>query len=54
MTIDETIDDKIEIGTIMPISISVDHRIVDGGEVSRFANMLMDLLHDPISLLMEV
>lgn len=45
------INDKIEIGTILPISMSVDHRLVDGGEVSRFVIELMEYLHDPISLL---
>ena len=46
-------DDKVEIGNILPISISVDHRIVDGGEVSRFIMELIEYLSDPISLLMN-
>ena len=46
-------DDKVEIGNILPISISVDHRIIDGGEVSRFIMELIDYLSDPISLIME-
>ena len=40
-------------GTILPLSMSVDHRIVDGGEVSRFLNTMMDYLGDPINLIME-
>ena len=47
------IDDKVEIGTILPVSISVDHRIVDGGEVSRFVIELMEYLHDPDFLINE-
>ena len=30
------INGKIQIRTIMPISISFDHRIIDGGEVAKF------------------
>lgn len=40
-------------GLILPLSLSVDHRIADGGETSRFINSLMEYLHDPISLIME-
>ena len=44
-------NDKIEIGNILPVSISVDHRIVDGGEVTRFINELIQYLSDPVSLI---
>lgn len=47
------IADKIEIGTIIPLSLSVDHRIVDGGEVSRFINQVMEYLKEPVGLLMD-
>ncbi|MBP7497078.1 MAG: 2-oxo acid dehydrogenase subunit E2 [Bacteroidales bacterium] len=47
------INDKIETGTIIPLSISVDHRIVDGGEVTRFVNDVMTFLNDPVALLMN-
>jgi pyruvate dehydrogenase E2 component (dihydrolipoamide acetyltransferase) len=43
---------KIIPGSILPLSISVDHRIVDGGEVSRFLNRVMEFLGDPVSLIM--
>jgi pyruvate dehydrogenase E2 component (dihydrolipoamide acetyltransferase) len=46
-------DDKIEIGNILPLSLSVDHRIVDGGEVARFVNQIMIYLNDPASMIME-
>lgn len=39
-------------GKVLPLSISVDHRIVDGGEVTRFMNRLMEFLNDPVSLIM--
>lgn len=39
-------------GQVLPLSISVDHRIVDGGEVSRFMNRIMEFLEDPVSLIM--
>ena len=45
--------DQIVPGHILPLSMSVDHRIVDGGEVSRFLNTMMQYLGDPITLIME-
>lgn len=49
------VNDKDEVvpGHILPLSMSVDHRIVDGGEVSRFLNTMMDYLGDPINLIMD-
>lgn len=44
--------DDIVKGNIIPLSLSVDHRIVDGGEVARFLNRLMGYLEDPVSLIM--
>jgi len=46
-------DDQIVVGNVLALSLSVDHRIVDGGEASRFVNKIMEYLADPISLLME-
>ncbi len=46
-------DNEIVIGHIMPLSLSVDHRIVDGGETTRFIYQVMEYLTDPISFLME-
>jgi pyruvate dehydrogenase E2 component (dihydrolipoamide acetyltransferase) len=40
-------------GLVLPLSLSVDHRIVDGGEVARFLNRLMGYLADPVTLIME-
>jgi pyruvate dehydrogenase E2 component (dihydrolipoamide acetyltransferase) len=44
-------NNEIVIGNVMPISMSVDHRIVDGGEVARFLNEVLSYLHDPIKML---
>jgi len=46
-------DDAVVPGTIMPLSLSVDHRIVDGGETARFVNQIMEYLSDPVSLIMD-
>ena len=43
---------QIVIGKVLPLSISVDHRIVDGAEVSRFINTLSGYLSDPVSLIL--
>jgi len=46
-------DNEIVPGLILPLSLSVDHRIADGGETARFINSVMSYLSDPVSLLME-
>lgn len=45
-------DDQIVVGHVLPLSLSVDHRLVDGGTATRFLNKIMDLLQDPVSLLL--
>ncbi|MFP4046709.1 MAG: dihydrolipoamide acetyltransferase family protein [Bacteroidales bacterium] len=45
--------DEIVPGQILPLSMSVDHRIVDGGEVSRFLNTIMSYLAEPVNMIME-
>jgi len=42
---------QIVAGTLLPLSLSVDHRMVDGGEVARFLNHVMEYLSDPVSLI---
>lgn len=46
-------DDQVVPGLVMPLSLSVDHRIADGGETARFINSVMEYLSDPVSLLMD-
>ncbi len=40
-------DGKFYAGKVMPLSISCDHRVVDGAECARFLNTLMRLLEQP-------
>ena len=46
-------NDQVVPGNMLALSLSVDHRIVDGGEASRFINRVMKYLADPVALLME-
>ncbi len=46
-------DDKLDIGLMLPLSLSVDHRIADGGETSRFLNRVMSYLNEPVGLLID-
>jgi len=44
---------QVVVGNNMPLSLSVDHRIVDGGEVSRFLNDIIMYLSEPVMMVME-
>jgi len=46
-------DQVVVPGNVLPLSLSVDHRIVDGGEASRFMNQIMEYLSNPVVMLME-
>ena len=46
-------DNQVVVGSVLPLSLSVDHRIVDGGEASRFINQIMEYLSDPVSMIMD-
>lgn len=46
-------DGKIEIRKMLPLSVSFDHRVVDGAEATRFMNTVIELLEDPGLILME-
>ncbi|MEW6368979.1 MAG: dihydrolipoamide acetyltransferase family protein [Acidobacteriota bacterium] len=43
---------QVVAGHILPLSLSADHRIVDGAEASRFMLELMGLLSDPVTMLL--
>jgi pyruvate dehydrogenase E2 component (dihydrolipoamide acetyltransferase) len=47
------VNDDITVGLVLPLSVSVDHRIVDGGETTRFLNTVMGYLSDPVTLIMD-
>jgi pyruvate/2-oxoglutarate dehydrogenase complex dihydrolipoamide acyltransferase (E2) component len=38
----------------MPLSLSYDHRLIDGAAAARFVNDLVDLLENPGKLLLTV
>ena len=44
---------QVVAGNVLGLSLSVDHRVVDGGDTARFMKQIIDHLADPISLLME-
>jgi pyruvate dehydrogenase E2 component (dihydrolipoamide acetyltransferase) len=46
------INDQIQKGWIQPLSLSFDHRIVDGGDSARFVQDLVTMLGDPTNMLM--
>jgi pyruvate dehydrogenase E2 component (dihydrolipoamide acetyltransferase) len=45
------INDKIDIGTFMQVSLAVDHRIIDGADGARYLQRLKELLESPELLL---
>jgi pyruvate/2-oxoglutarate dehydrogenase complex dihydrolipoamide acyltransferase (E2) component len=47
-----TVDDKIEPRLTMPLSLSYDHRVVDGAAASRFLNEVIGYLESPGRLLL--
>lgn len=47
------VDGEIAIRTRMPMVLSFDHRIADGGEAARFLSDLKRRLSDPVALLVE-
>jgi pyruvate dehydrogenase E2 component (dihydrolipoamide acetyltransferase) len=44
--------DEIVIGHILPLSLSVDHRVIDGAEAARFIAKVIEYLKEPVSLLL--
>lgn len=44
---------KLEVRKILPLSITFDHRVVDGAYTARFSNTIIEHLEDPQMLLME-
>lgn len=45
---------NIEIRKVLPLSLSFDHRVVDGAEAARFLNTVVDHLEDPDLILLGV
>jgi pyruvate dehydrogenase E2 component (dihydrolipoamide acetyltransferase) len=47
------VEGRIEIRKVLPLSLSFDHRVVDGAEAVRFMRAVIELLEDPGLILME-
>ncbi len=47
------IDDEIVIRDMFPVSLTIDHRVIDGGDAGRFMVKFRELLSDPIALLLS-
>lgn len=46
-------DGAIIVGQVMPLSLSADHRLIDGGEATRFLQAVATRLGDPSSMLFD-
>lgn len=46
-------DGKIDIGVILPMALSFDHRLADGAEAAYFVQHIVAKLEDPLNFLME-
>ena len=46
-------DGKVAIREVMPLSLSFDHRVIDGAMAARFVNAIIRYLEDPDLLLLE-
>jgi pyruvate dehydrogenase E2 component (dihydrolipoamide acetyltransferase) len=46
-------DGEVRAAQTLPLSLSIDHRVVDGAEAARFTNYVMERLTDPELLLLE-
>lgn len=46
-------DGQIVVRTMLPLSIAFDHRVIDGADVVRFLTLVMQLLADPMQLLLD-
>lgn len=48
------IDGEVKVRKILPLVLSFDHRVLDGGQAARFMNTLIEHLKDPDLLLLDV
>jgi len=47
------VNGEIKVGNVMPLSLSVDHRMVDGAEATEFLNDVAAGIGDPLTLIMR-
>jgi pyruvate dehydrogenase E2 component (dihydrolipoamide acetyltransferase) len=45
---------KIEVGLVLPMSLSFDHRIADGAEAAYFVQHIVQRLQDPLTFLLDI
>ncbi|WP_436901936.1 dihydrolipoamide acetyltransferase family protein [Halovenus halobia] len=46
-------DGEVVAAETLPLSLSIDHRVIDGAEAAQFANTVIEYLEDPTLLLLE-
>jgi len=46
-------DGEVRAASTLPLSLSIDHRVIDGAEAAQFTNRVMEYLTDPELLLLE-
>lgn len=47
------VNGEIKIAYVMPLSLAVDHRVIDGADAGRFLSQIKSLLNDPMMLLLS-
>jgi pyruvate dehydrogenase complex dihydrolipoamide acetyltransferase long form len=47
-------DGEVMVRTIMPLTLSFDHRVLDGAEAARFTGFIVGLLEDPMRMLVDM
>jgi pyruvate/2-oxoglutarate dehydrogenase complex dihydrolipoamide acyltransferase (E2) component len=47
-------DGQVVVRTIMPVTLSFDHRVLDGAEAARFTGFIIGLLEDPMRMLVDM
>jgi pyruvate dehydrogenase E2 component (dihydrolipoamide acetyltransferase) len=45
--------DKVVTRLMLPLSLTIDHQLIDGAEAARFLNLVIGYLEDPDLLLLE-
>ncbi len=51
--VDRDGEETIEPRSVLPLSLTIDHRLIDGAVAARFTNAVMEYLEDPALLLLE-
>ena len=46
-------DGELEAGLILPLSLSYDHRLIDGADAARFVRWIAEAIEEPLLLSLE-